>query len=69
MFNRVFYLYLPKADKWKQKANGRTEDFTFRGKFLPNDTMLQAELAGFQLRNGPTKGLQKLKTEGGIQSH
>jgi hypothetical protein len=29
--------------------------------------MLQAELAGVQSRNGPTKGLQRLKNEGGME--
>ena len=29
--------------------------------------MLQAELAGVQSGNGPTKGLQRLKNEGGIE--
>ena len=29
--------------------------------------MLQAELKSVQSRNGPTKGLQRLKTEGGIE--
>ena len=37
------------------------------GQFRPKDTMLQAELKSVQSRNGPTKGLQRLKTEGGIE--
>ena len=37
------------------------------GQIRPKDTMLQAEVVGVQSRNGPTKGLQRLKTKGGIE--
>ena len=46
------------------KAKGRrpNQRFHFYG---PNVAL--AELGGVQSRNGPTKGLQRLKTEGGIE--